>query len=833
MQRFSGYGFLCVIILTIFLFSCDHASVKQIQLSSNWYFSNDTFQVWLPASVPGSVHTDLYSIDKIPDPFFGGNEQKLQWIGESEWYYTSTFDANLIHDYKHVELVFDGLDTYADVFLNDSLILKADNMFRQWIVDVKGLLNADKNELIIHFKAPEPIEQKKAAQLPYQLPDVRGFTRKAPYQYGWDWGPKFLTAGIWKSIYLRGWNDLRILEVHIWTAEILKGEAIIGIEAKIESVKDANAQIEVLIDNQTHSQSTQLQKGTNTYRTLIKVREPRLWWPNGMGDQPLYTLNFTVKNGHTYDSKKTSFGIRKVELVQNKDAIGESFYFKINDVPFFAKGANYIPQDNFPSRVSDEKYVQTIQQAVDANMNMLRVWGGGFYERDMFYNLCDQKGILVWQDFMFACNMYPGDTAFLHNVRKEAEYQVKRLRNHPSLALWCGNNEISEGWHNWGWQQALNYSEKDSMEIWHNYLKIFDDILPQTVFDNSPSLSYISSSPKIGWGHEEALHEGDMHYWGVWWGEEPFEIYEEKVGRFMSEYGFQGMPDLRTWDSCLNSTDKNLHSAALLNHQKHPRGMELIQTYMERDFPVPDHFEEYNYVSQLVQAYGITMAIEAQRRAMPRCMGSLYWQLNDCWPVISWSSVDYYNRWKALHYHTRDAYKEVLISFGAHENEVSVFVVSDRRVDIQAELDLKIIDFKGDIQWQEKQQLKIQKAFSSILKKVDIAEIIKEDHVLVATLKAGDSLIAQNLYYFVAPKLLRLHPAEISYRISPVKKGYLIEISSDKLVKNIGLMMNRDGHFSNNYFDLLPGEVRNILFVCDPVSEDPDLKIITLNDLLN
>ena len=419
----------------------------------------------------------------------------------------------------------------------------------------------------------------------------------------------------------------------------------------------------IQVNEVNHSEKITLQKGLNSYKTKLSVPDPKLWWPNGMGDQPLYQLDFQIESSNSVDSQNVIFGIRQIELVQQKDSIGESFYFKINGKPFFAKGANYIPQDNFPSRVPDEKYIQTIQTALDANMNMLRVWGGGIYEKDIFYDLCDQKGILVWQDFMFACTMYPGDSAFIENVRQEAIYQVKRLRNHPSIALWCGNNEVDEGWHNWGWQKALNYSASDSTEVWNNYLKIFEKILPEAVSLYSPYTPYIPSSPQNGWGRKESLTHGDAHYWGVWWGAEPFEIYEEKVGRFMSEYGFQGFPDLKTLDSCLLPEDRNLLSPALLNHQKHPRGMELIRTYMELEYKVPDEFEDYAYVSQLVQAYGIKKAIEAHRRAMPRCMGTLYWQLNDCWPVISWSSVDYYNRWKALHYFVRQAYQDVTYFF--------------------------------------------------------------------------------------------------------------------------------------------------------------------------
>ncbi|MBN2176004.1 MAG: glycoside hydrolase family 2 protein [Bacteroidales bacterium] len=824
---------LYISLLIFVLLSCHRSQVHYYGVTNNWQFKQDNSQTWVPAKVPGGVHTDLLLNDKIPDPFFGDNEQKLQWIGESGWTYKTTFDADNILENEHVELVFEGLDTYADVYLNDSLILTADNMFRQWIVEVKDFLRKGDNNLEVHFQTPEKIEQQNASQLPYQLPDPRGFTRKAPYQYGWDWGPKYISPGIWKPIYLQGWNDLKISNVHVYTKGITDAKAKIVVETEIESNSKQSANIILRNNKQKQSNKLSLETGTNVFLSEIEINNPKLWWPNGMGDHPVYSMEIIVQSGHSEDSRTVKFGIRDIGLIREKDSIGESFYFSINGIPFFAKGANYIPQDNFPSRVSDDKYRQTIQNAVDANMNMLRVWGGGIYEKDIFYDLCDENGILVWQDFMFACNMYPGDSAFLENVRQEAIYQVKRLRNHPSLTLWCGNNEVDEGWHNWGWQKSLNYSEQDSTEIWNNYINIFEDILPKTLHTLTPYLPYIPSSPKIGWGHKEALLEGDIHYWGVWWGEEPFEMYEKKVGRFMSEYGFQGFPDLRTLDSCLLTEDQILNSTALLNHQKHPRGMDLIRSYMEREFPVPDNFENYVYVSQLVQAYGIKKAIEAHRRAMPQCMGTLYWQLNDCWPVISWSSLDYYNTWKALHYFVRDAYKDFLISFEENGDEVSVFVVSDKQQDLQAVLDVKIIGFDGKIKWQNQTQVNIKKTRSDIYESIDITGISNNDHLITALLMDGDSLIAQNLYYLGPTKLLDLPSINITKEFIPIPGGFQITLSSDKLAKNVFLTIDEEGHFSDNYFDLLPGEKKPIDFQTENPEIDlaKKLRIITLNDI--
>jgi beta-mannosidase len=798
-------------IFGVINFSCKKSTPLKIDLSPNWQFSEVGTNSWLPAKVPGCVHTDLLNNSKIEDPYFGNNEQKLQWIEKENWEYLASFnlDENILKN-QLIELVFEGLDTHAKVFLNDSLLLLADNMFREWTINCKPYLVPGENKLLVRFISPVVMDSINALKLNYQLPDKRAFTRKAPYQYGWDWGPRFVTSGIWKPVYFRIWNEIRVSDVYVSTLEITDLEATILIDAEIEATAKKSAEISIRVNEVTQSEKITLHEGLNSYKTKLSIPNPKRWWPNGMGDQPLYQLNFLVESPNSVDSQNVNFGIRKIELVQEKDSIGESFYFKINGKAFFAKGANYIPQDNFPARVPDEKYIQTIQTALDANMNMLRVWGGGIYEKDIFYDLCDQNGIMVWQDFMFACTMYPGDSAFVENVRQEAIYQVKRLRNHPSIALWCGNNEVDEGWHNWGWQKALNYSASDSTEVWNNYLKIFERILPEAVSLYSPYIPYIPSSPQNGWGRKESLTHGDAHYWGVWWGAEPFEIYEQKVGRFMSEYGFQGFPDLKTLDSCLLPEDRNLLSPALLNHQKHPRGMELIRTYMDREYKVPDKVENYAYVSQLVQAYGIKKAIEAHRREMKRCMGTLYWQLNDCWPVISWSSVDYYNRWKALHYFVRRAYQDVIISFEKNNDLVDIYLVSDEQEDFPSILNLKIVDFNGNIKWQSENKIVVRNSHSGIYSNANLQGIPGADHLLVARLIREDSVIAENLFYFLPIKDLNLPESKISKTITKTGSGFLIELTADKLAKNVCLNLHDNGSFSDNYFDLIPGETKKI-----------------------
>jgi beta-mannosidase len=828
---------LSTIILFIVLgISCKRESPSFIEIKDNWQFTQSGKQDYLTANIPGFVQTDLYKNHKIPDPYFGENEKELQWISKSDWDYKTTFnvDKELLGK-EHLELVFEGIDTYAEIFLNGSLLLQTNNMFRKWEVDCKSLLKEGKNNLEIHFTPSEKIDSITATKQKVILPDIRSYTRKAPYQSGWDWGPRFVTMGIWKPVYLRSWKNARIEDIQINQDSIVNDTAWITTIFEIESAKTQDCFLSI-IDESTpdlvNKVRVRLDKGLNSFPVKFSIANPELWWTNGLGDPHLYQFGFMMQTNYSIDKKYKNIGVRTLELVQQADSIGTSFYFELNGKPVFMKGANYIPQDNFPANIPSLKYNRLIKSVVDANINMLRVWGGGIYEDDLFYDLCDENGILVWQDFMFACNLYPGDKDFNKNVKQEVIEQVKRLRNRPSLALWCGNNEIDEAWHNWGWQKSLGYSIVDSIKLWNDYLNLFEKLLPNIVDSLSIQTAYVSSSPKNGWGRKESLTEGDMHYWGVWWGEEPFEMYEKKVGRFMSEYGFQGFPNMKTLRACLDSTDIRLGSKALLNHQKHPYGMELIQRYMEREYDVPEDFEDYNYISQLVQAYGIKKAIEAHRRAKPNCMGTLYWQLNDSWPGISWSGIDYYGRWKALHYFVKKAYRDYLISFEEKNDSLGIFIISDQLKDTIAELELSIINFDGEKYWSEKQVVNVAANSSKVYFSKGITGFSKSNHLLEARLTSQGETLAYGNYYFLPPKELKLPKPIIQKEITKTKSGYSITLETDKLAKNIFLSIDGDGFFSDNYFDLLPVVKKTISFKTkdETISLEKKLKIITLTD---
>lgn len=795
----------------------------------NWKFKQENKENWLPANVPGTVHTDLLANHIIENPFYGTNEKDLQWIENENWNYKTSFVISKSElKNKNIDLQFEGLDTYATVFLNGKPVLEANNMFRTWEIPVKNYLVAGENHLEIKFKSAVQEGKNQAKKLNYTLPgDEKVFTRKAQYQYGWDWGPRFVTTGIWKNVKLTFWNDVTLVNVKYNQLELNKDKALIEFTTEIKAEKTTTIKLKVNDSIQTFN----LKKGLNKLPIQYEINDPKLWWSNGLGEANLYPFEISLMDNKVeIASKKLNIGLRTIELIQEKDKIGTSFYFKLNGIPVFMKGANYIPDDSFMPRVSDSIYKIRIKDAVDANMNMLRVWGGGIYADDAFYEECDKNGILVWQDFMFACAMYPGDEASFVNVKQEVIDNVNRLQNHPSLAIWCGNNENDEGWKNWGWQKQYNYSKADSIKIWNDYEKLFHQLIPKTLDSLLPKNKniYWPSSPSIGWGRKESLTQGDSHYWGVWWGKEPFEIYEKKVGRFMSEYGFQGMPNLETFKNFAKKEDLSLNSETVKNHQKHPTGYETIDEYMKRDFIIPKDFEDYIYVSQLLQASGMKTAIEAHRRAKSYCMGTLYWQFNDCWPVTSWSSVDYFGNWKAFHYQVKRSYENVLISVKEEKDSYKIFVINDDLVGFSGNLKIQNIDFKGKLLLEKSLKIEVQPNSSEVyftLSKKDISEINLKKSLLNIEFNS-DKKSTSTAFYFVKPKDLALEKPTIS-----IKKldDLTFEITSDILAKNVYLSTVENTHFSANYFDVLPNQVYRITLS----KPSENIKIISLFDTLD
>ena len=815
-------------------------------LQGAWQFRQADGGDWLPATVPGTVHTDLLAAGKIADPFYRTNERDQQWIDRKDWEYRTTFDvaANLLsHD--HVELCFHGLDTYADVYVNDTQVLQADNMFRTWAADIKPQLKPGPNTLRVYFHSPvnkglelldafgfnPPATNDQSENGGLGDKKVSPFTRKAGYHYGWDWGPRFVTSGIWRPVALRGWSGVRITDLNIVQDAVSQDEAQLTAVFEIEADQAGPAVIDLdCADDKTvrGRAAIDLKPGLNTAELKLTVARPKLWWTNGLGEAFLYRLTGRLAGpSGTADSREVTTGLRTLNIVQQPDAGGKSFYVELNGVPVFMKGANYIPNDSFLTRVTHEVHDKVVGSAVSTHMNMLRVWGGGIYEEDYFYDLCDRNGILIWHDFMFACAMFPGDDAFLDNVRKEVEENVRRLRNHACLALWIGNNEIDSAWEadvpngGWGWKQTYTQAQQDQLTSAYN--AIFHDILPATVAKLDPQRLYRPSSPLADWDGHTVKHadlgtpqqSGDIHYWDVWWGQKPFADYRNHIGRFMSEYGFQSFPEFRTVEAYAAPGDYDIFSDVMKAHQRSSIGNGTIKNYMQRDYRVPADFRQFLYVGQVLQAEGIKVAMEAHRARMPYCMGSLFWQINDCWPVASWSSIDYFGRWKAQQYYARKAYAPVLVSPVFDGDTVTVTVVSDVLKDTHATLTLRVIDFHGKTVSESAILLTIKANSSAVVATRSLDGLLKgaapETVLLHVSLSGGAQ--ADNILYVRPVKELNLPLPVVVKKAAAAKDGIALALTSASLVKNLYLTVDgHDGQFSDNYFDILPGETVTVTF---------------------
>jgi beta-mannosidase len=826
----------------IFLVSCNQLSdtkkLIRIQLDQNWEFRQADTGSWMPATVPGTVHTDLLANKAIEDPFYRLNERKLQWIDKKDWEYRTAFVIDrAILAKEHIDLVLKGLDTYADVFLNEERILQADNMFRTWRINCKEYVREGNNSLTIRFLSPVSEGLKKLQAHGYPLPAsndqaeigglvdqrVSPFVRKAPYHFGWDWGPRLVTSGIWRPVSLEAWDEGRISDLYIITKKLDPDHADLEVQFTVLANDKARLDARIYADSMLiHEGILALVPGENPIRIPVTIRQPERWWPNGMGNQKVYRIRVVVGKGNEMaDEAEVTTGLRTLRLVQEPDpeGSGKSFFFEINGLPVFAKGANYIPNDVFLTRVTPEKYEYIVRSAAEANMNMLRVWGGGIYENDLFYDLCDEYGIMVWQDFMFACSMYPGDDVFLESVRLEATDNVKRLRNHPCIVLWCGNNEMETAWaewdenRGWGWKQQYNSEQRTA--IWKAYDTLFHKMLPAIVAEHDPAVPYWHSSPSAGFGQLAGYDtkSGDMHYWGVWHGLHPFTDFRKYRARFMSEYGFQSFPEFNSVKRYTLPEDYDIESEVMMSHQRSGIGNLRIRQYMETDYRIPKDFEQFLYVGQLLQAEAINMAIECHRSDMPYCMGTLYWQINDCWPVASWSGIDYYGRWKALHYFAREAFKPVTLVMDENKGQVRVHIVSDLPETRQAILVLRIITFNGQELWSDSLPVDIPGWSSAIYVEKDISGFDPRKTVLVASLAKEGEVYDSGLHYFTQPKFLLLPDPGITPEIGEKGDAFEVILACTSLARNVFLTAGGyGGQFSDNFFDILPGEKVKVTF---------------------
>ena len=850
-------------LILLFAFSISILSYGQNTLTSrvldqNWSFKALEDSSWLRASVPGTIHTDLMANGIIEDPYYRLNERKVQWVDKKDWVYQCSFELSPDEfERQHHELRFEGLDTYASVYINDRLVLQSSNMHRSYSVDVKEYLIEGSNTLRILLESPIKRGLELYDALDYTIPvsandqaetgEVPGgkrvnvFTRKAAYHYGWDWGPRLVTSGIWRPITLLSWDDFRISELLL--SQQLNGD-VAAVMAQIEiesSIENANAILELQLDGEPLSSSKlRLRKGKQKFNLPIKIDRPELWWPNGLGKQHLYNIEVKLQRKEVSSTVNQYIGIRKIELVADSTLSQPNFYFKVNGAPTFAKGVNYIPQDLFLPRVSTKDYERILQAAADANMNMIRVWGGGVYENDRFYELCDSLGLMVWQDFMFACAMYPGDADFLENVKQEAIDNVKRLSHHPSMALWCGNNEVLAAWKRWGWEQTAidEQSPEIAHKIWKHYDTLFHHILPEVVSEHHRGIDYWASSPSASEGLPEEYTHGDTHYWGVWWGKEPFDNFNTKISSFMSEYGFQSFPEYSSFLRFAEKQDRDMYSEVMKSHQRSSIGNATIEEYLKRSHRKPIGFEELLYMSQLLQADGIQTAIEAHRRNKAKCMGSLYWQLNDCWPGASWSSIDYYGKWKALHYKVKDAFAPVIVSHEFVDGDLLITIVSDRMDEFDGELEVVLSEFKDIekiVRWNEVVKLEANSKKRVLAIPADQLSSGENQKYTYLQLFLYDraGIVSKKNVYFLPFKELVLPRPELEFTVANDKSNLLyLTVTSKNFAKGVHVNCNSPYNFSDNFFDLPINGSKTITLTMDPDTDiDALIKSIEVRSL--
>ncbi len=754
--------------------------MKQLDLTGSWTLRRAGQKKPIAAVVPGCVHTDLLAAGSIEDPFFRDNETRLQWIGETDWVYERIFDVGDLADLPRVLLRCEGLDTLATIKLNEVKVGCADNMFRVWEFDVRSALRPGRNRLAIRFdSAVRYAAGRNAAR---RLPERntrresvgRAWLRKEPCNFGWDWGPVLVMAGIWRPIRLVAFDVARLTDVEIRQDHARPSGVWLDIAVTAE-VCDDTAALDALVEVQYKGAvvaGTRAKLDRGVACTTLAIRNPQLWWPNGMGEQPLYEVHVTLCHDCVaIDRTMRRIGLRTLRLDRHADKWGESFQFVVNGVPFFAKGANWIPADALITRLTRVEYARLIKSAVVANMNMLRCWGGGIYENDAFYDLCDEYGLCVWQDFMFACATYPAfDEAWMANVRAEAEQNVRRLRHHPSIALWCGNNELEQGRVAEAWD--------DGHMSWADYGRLFDTLLPEVVRRLDPARDYWPGSPHTPLPGKRTEYNdparGDAHLWEVWHGRKPFEWYRTAQHRFCSEFGFQSFPGPRLVAACTVPEDRNVSSPVMEHHQRSGNGNAVILHYLLDWYRMPIGFENTLWLSQIQQGVAVKYAVEHWRRNRPCCMGALYWQLNDCWPAASWSSVDYAGRWKAQHYLARRFFSPVLVSGleNAEEGTVEIHLANDLLRPFRGEVQWRVTQVNGTPLREGKRKVAAEANASACQTVLKLADLLKKygPHDLLVWLTALDAQggqVSWNLVTFCRPKRMEFLPPRIRADLRP------------------------------------------------------------------
>lgn len=771
--------------------------------------------------IPGTVLSGLLAAGKIKDPFYRTNEDATRALFWKDYVFTRTFDVDEeLLAQQHIVLVCEGLDTLAEISINGTFLAKTDNMHRTWKFQAKKLLHPGKNEIQIVFRSvlrfieDYPYEaHKKINYIPCGSMKGNQLLRKAHSMFGWDWGPQTIDAGIFRDIYLQGYSHARIedIRIHQQHAKNVSVQTSITLS---ESVPGQKLCVELSEDGADKPLQTKLCKTNADGVAAVDfvIENPKLWWPNDYGDHPLYIVRTTLldEDGTSLESITRRIGLRTLTISQEKDEWGNEFAFCVNGVKIFTRGGNYIPDDCLYTRITEKKLDYILESCRRAHFNCVRVWGGGYYPSDAFYDLCDEKGLIVWQDLMYACNVYDVTDAFAENCRQETYDNVRRLRHHASLGLWCGNNEIESAWDHWGdFQKETPYLRAD-------YIRLFEEVLPKAVQEADGETFYWHSSPSSGgcFDNPDDANRGDTHYWDVWHGQKPFTDYRKYFFRFCSEFGFQSFPCAKTVNSFTLEDDRNIFSRVMESHQKNDAANGKMLYYLSENLRYPKDLTHLLYASQVLQGMAIKYGVDHWRRNRGRCMGTLYWQINDDWPAPSWSSIDYFGRWKALHYMAQKFYAPHAVSMTLEDHRCHVYFSNESFETTEYSLTLSIRDLSGNVL--ETYETKGNSpAFSAIeTAVVDICswEDQKDDVFLEAVIHTKDQKVLKDVETLVPYKYLNLKNPVISTEAEETNDAFILHISSDCFAPFVALDFDdADVIFSDNFFHLTDKTVQDII----------------------